>query len=354
MSEIRHPNENPENVSPSPGAHKPEVVKPREEDKQKLEHKTDNKQNTESGQSDKIRDAGSGALKAEEKNKLPVGNAINSGGINDPNLEKQKLSAKPSGNVTDTNKEVPDDRKKLQLEQEKKPEIRPENTNLHKKGKLEPDDGMNPDDRADQNSLYDSGILEPTIQYSSIEPKEPTKYLPTEKTGHFDGERGNSTFHPNDPKAQEVLQDYGQDGVDYHNGYPDFTPFSTHESPWGDVDSNVKIGHMTDQRENPSSEYGRRKDAHDPNADLGNFAQADNALADKLNSDNPDLKKLEGKDIENWRKANDLTWHEIPDGESMQLVPTDLHRACPHGGGASEQKYLQAMGNYWPEDLEDY
>lgn len=408
MSEIRHPNENPESVSPSPEAQKPEAVRPQEDDKQKLQPQTDNKQPTDAGQSGKRRDVGSDSqsrhpdgnlenvspssemkkpetahpqeddrqkLEPQADNrqglesgqsgkkgdassvspevdgntKLPKGKEIENKGLDDSNLENQKLSANPSAKEMETGKEAPDDNQKLQQGKEGIPE----KTNSPEGDKLKSDDWMDPDDRAYLNSLYDSGELVPTVQYSSIEPKEPTKHLPTEKTGSFDDERGNSTFHPNDPKAQEVLRNYGQDGVDYHNGDPDFTPFSTHDSPWGDVDSNVKIGHMTDQRENPSYEYGRRKDAHDPDADLGNFAQADNALAEKLNSENPD-RNLNGKDIEDWRKANGLTWHEIPDGESMQLIPADLHDACRHSGGVSEQRYLQAMGNYWPEDLEDY
>ncbi len=212
--------------------------------------------------------------------------------------------------------------------------------------KKESADWMSEKERAILDDMYESGDFDGVAsdgKYSDVEPQKGKDHLPTKKTGSFDGERGNSTFHPNSPDAQAILDQYGKDGVEYKNGKPDFLPFSTHSSPWGDVDSNVTIGHMTGNRTNPTSEYGRRKDAHDVNSDLGNYEQADNELASKMNKENPDL-ALTGKDIEKWRNDNDLTWHELPDGESMQLVPTDLHDACRHSGGKSEMNYRQAWG----------
>lgn len=36
------------------------------------------------------------------------------------------------------------------------------------------------------------------------------------------------------------------------------------------------------------------------------------------------------------------TWHHHQDGRTMQLVPTDLHRAISHTGGHAAQKALEA------------
>lgn len=60
------------------------------------------------------------------------------------------------------------------------------------------------------------------------------------------------------------------------------------------------------------------------------------------------LKKFVNRRSDN-KKANELagfpktpdgmTWHHHQDGKTMQLVPTDLHKACPHTGGVSTTKH---------------
>ena len=175
------------------------------------------------------------------------------------------------------------------------------------------------------------------------EPVHAEIHLP-DKSGTFDGERGNSDFVPSDQSALDMLQLFGRGSVAYRDGYPDFSPFSTHDSPWGSIDCQVEIGHMTDQRENPSFEYGSRPrgSSHDHSYDLGNFAQADNELLDRIKKSYPDATV---EDIVNYRKDNRLTWHECSDGKTMQLVPTEIHDACRHSGGVSEMKYRMAWGN---------
>ena len=169
-----------------------------------------------------------------------------------------------------------------------------------------------------------------------------TPHLPTEKTGSFSGERGNSDFTPKDAAAKAKLQEFGADHVSYKNGYPDFSPFTKiQDEKIGKVDGQVEIGHMTTHRQNPTSEFGRRTDSHDPTAELGNFSQADNELAKKLNAENGT--NLTGKDIAEMRERNQLTWHEVEDGKTMQLVPTEIHDACRHSGGVSVEKDLQRM-----------
>ena len=176
------------------------------------------------------------------------------------------------------------------------------------------------------------------------DPEHAALHLPTEKTGEFMGEPGNSEFIPRSSKALEKMSEYGQSVVEYVNGYPDFSPFTTYESEWGTIYGQVEIPHMTDQRQNPSWEYGRRPSgsSHDPNYDLGNFAQADNELFAQLKDLNPNLTV---NDIEAYRKEKGLVWHECADGKTMQLVPAEIHDACRHSGGVSEMKYRMAWGD---------
>ena len=175
------------------------------------------------------------------------------------------------------------------------------------------------------------------------EPERGKPHLPSE-SGVFSGERGNSAFTPYDQKVVDHMREYGQDYVEYRNNEVDFSPFTKHDSPWGLLDCEVEIGHMTDQRQNPSWEYGRRPAGagHDPNYDLGNFAQADNALLDRIRETNPNATM---DDVSDFIESNHLTWHECADGKTMQLVPTDIHDASRHSGGVSEMKYRMAMGN---------
>lgn len=219
------------------------------------------------------------------------------------------------------------------------------------KGKGNEYDYLSPKERADLNDLYNKGEIKPDIYTTSEVPKEPREHLPTQKTGTFEGERGNSAFYPNSPDAQNKMAEFDKDSVMYKNGDPDFSPFSVHDSPWGKADTNVEIPHMTDQRENPTWEYGSRPDGtkHDPNYDLGNFAQADNALSEKLSNANPEH-PVTPDEIEAWRKENGLTWHENTDGKSMMLVPTEIHNACPHSGGVAEMKTNMAYGSYEPAE----
>ena len=210
--------------------------------------------------------------------------------------------------------------------------------------------GNTPEERALLEEMYESGELEPTTIEESEIPSEPGEHNP-KNAGVFEGEPGESIFLPNDDKAREVLQKYGKGGVEYRNGDPDFTPFAQQDSPWGWRGSTVvEIPHMTDQRENPKLEDGRRPrgTSHDPRYDLGNFAQADNELRDVINKAIKP-RTVTSEQIVAWRKKEKLTWHEVDDGKTMMLVPSALHDKCPHSGGVSFMKMAQAYGNYNPE-----
>jgi hypothetical protein len=152
---------------------------------------------------------------------------------------------------------------------------------------------------------------------------------------------GTFNFKPNDEDALEIISEYGQNCIVYKNGYPDFTPFSIHDSCWGKIDTKVEIPHMTTARKNEQWEFGRRpkNSSHNPAFDIGNFSQADNEMAIKL--------VISSLEFEKFRKdaVPKLVWHECEDGKTMMLVPKSIHEKCPHSGGVSEMSYRMAWGD---------
>ena len=246
----------------------------------------------------------------------------------------------------DRSSEMPNDGKETPTEDDEPTEGADEP--VDENAKVGNDDGtdwertsLRPGEEAQLREMDETGEIDiPEENPNWQEPIHKEGHLPTDKTGTFEGDRGESAFHPNDDAALNKMNEVGRDSVDYQNGNPDFSPFTQYDTPYGKMDGQVEIPHMTDNRENPSWEYGRRPigTSHDPNYDLGNFAQADNALSEKMGNMTPEQ-------VEDYRKANNLTWHECPDGKTMQLVPTEIHDACRHSGGVSEQKYRQAMGD---------
>lgn len=136
--------------------------------------------------------------------------------------------------------------------------------------------------------------------------------LPKEN-GEWDGEIGNSKWMPKPdfiPKVinpenktwKQILDKYGIDGIEFKDGYPDFSKISKGE---------VKIDDFTDDRSS-------------------NFAQADEKLAEKWD--------CSPEEVEKWRKENGYTWHECENCKTMQLVPSEVHGNIPHSGGISEYK----------------
>lgn len=187
----------------------------------------------------------------------------------------------------------------------------------------------------------DLGVI--SINPNLADPVHNSTHIP-KTAGVFLSEPGNSEFRPNDSAIRKLIGEYSRETVDYINGEPDFSPFAVHDSPWGKIDCQVEIGHMTDQRENPPWEFGRRPNgtSHDPAYDLGNYAQADNSLLEIIHETNPDATI---EDVVAFRKDNNLTWHETADGKTMQLVPTKVNAAFPHSGGVSEMEYRMAWGD---------
>ena len=206
---------------------------------------------------------------------------------------------------------------------------------------------LNPENEAIIRDMDDNDEIDiPEVNPDWKEPKETEPHRPTFKSGEFEGERGNSAFYPKDHEVLDDMARFGQDHVDYVDNNPDFSPFAVHDTPWGEADSTVEIGHMTDQRKNPGIEGFRRPhgSSHDTRYDLGNFSQADNALTERIKARYPDS-NVTPELIEKYRTDQKLVWHECADGKTMQLVPEKIHNACRHSGGVSVEKRNMAYGD---------
>ncbi len=149
--------------------------------------------------------------------------------------------------------------------------------------------------------------------------------------GHYEGERGESTYIPSDSteageKAIEKLAEYGLDGIEYINAEPDFSECA---------EATVKVGHMTQNRQDCVDENGQYT--------YGNFSQADMKCAEQWNAEGKDGRSdWAARDVSDYRKENHLSWHERCDTETMDLVPQEIHSYFTHSGGVAECKARDA------------
>jgi len=145
-------------------------------------------------------------------------------------------------------------------------------------------------------------------------------FLP-ENGGEWSGEKGNSTWEPNRdeiPKRPpgnektwgEILDKYEIDGIEFEDGEPDFSTVS---------EGTVEIDDFTEDRN-------------------GNFTQADEKLAEQWTKEAKDGKEWSAQDVKDYRKENNLSWHERSDMKTLDLVPQEVHGNIPHSGGISVAK----------------
>lgn len=131
--------------------------------------------------------------------------------------------------------------------------------------------------------------------------------------GQWSGARGESDFVLKEPL---VLSDGTKiTKITYKNAVPDFSPYAKAE---------VKIT-MTKDR------YSIKKDGI-----VGNFEKADQALAEHWTKIKYKGKSWTAREIAQYRTDNKLTWHEMNNMESIQLVPTDVNSTFGHLGGVRE------------------
>ncbi|WP_282174695.1 HNH endonuclease [Vibrio diabolicus] len=126
-----------------------------------------------------------------------------------------------------------------------------------------------------------------------------------------DGEYIPQSKNPEGKTWSEILEEYDIESIPFKDGYPDFSEVA---------EETVEIDDFTENR------------------DL-NFAQADKATAEKWNEEGKDGRSdWKASEVKQYRKDNDLTWHECEDTKTLQLVPSEVHNNVPHSGGISEKK----------------
>lgn len=134
--------------------------------------------------------------------------------------------------------------------------------------------------------------------------------------GHWTGDRGESYFVLNEPielpDGTKITQIY------YQNAVPDFSPYAIAE---------VKIPNMSSER------YIKG----------GNFDQADAALAEywtNIKYNNRSIWTADDVKVFRENYPYRLTWHEMSNMESMQLVPYEVNNTFGHYGGVAEYKAM--------------
>lgn len=173
-----------------------------------------------------------------------------------------------------------------------------------------------------QDKLYNSEMKNKDVKadkyYSTY--SERIEHCPQKNSenGYFEGDRGESKYVPHSKEVQNELKKYNQDGIEYKNGVADFSKVS---------EAKVRISHMTSDRNN-------------------NFRQCDNTLAKQFNAQRKEGKtNWTPRDIKEYRKEHQLSWHEHNDGKTCYLVSQVIHTSCPHLGGVSECKKRDKQQN---------
>lgn len=140
--------------------------------------------------------------------------------------------------------------------------------------------------------------LEAVERYGRAIP--PGRRMPR-RHGEWDGTRGNSGWKSDKPEVNEITN--GQP-VPYRNGYPDYSRWSRGEVK---IDMTGKNGV---DRARADEVFAKQRGWTKPNGE-------------------PDTRQAA-----KYRQQNELVWHHVEDGRTMQLVPKPLND-IPHSGGAS-------------------
>lgn len=131
--------------------------------------------------------------------------------------------------------------------------------------------------------------------------------------GHWSGDRGESEYIYDRQKTIRISEDRyvtveAGTKVTYRNCVPDFSPYQ---------EAQVTIPSMTNSRSH-------------------NFNQADKALAELWTKNQYNGRSWTAQQVKAYRTSNGLTWHEMNNMESMQLVPTEVNAGFGHLGGVAE------------------
>ena len=134
----------------------------------------------------------------------------------------------------------------------------------------------------------------------------------------WEGIIGESKCKTNNEEVNRELAKYGLDGVDYKNAIPDegFKKCSEAVVSIKDFSSNRKR----------------------------NFNQAYNECAKKWNQENKYGKSdWTGRKVEDYKKDNNLVWHECSNRKECCLIKEAIHEAFSHSGGHKECKIYDEL-----------
>jgi len=141
------------------------------------------------------------------------------------------------------------------------------------------------------------------------------------------GRPGNSIWYPdaNDPNNRDLVRVIGKgNGVQFRNGYPDFSPWSVGRVNLGDMSGEASDFSEADKLFAKGVMEGTRKPPPGFTREDFIFRGEPKAAGTKA-----------------YRQSAGLTWHHHQGGKLMLLVPTDLHANVPHTGGASAARAAQ-------------
>lgn len=138
---------------------------------------------------------------------------------------------------------------------------------------------------------------------------------------------------------QHMLEKYQTDHVTYSHREPDFEPF---EQPFDEDDFNSfladKYGESADHRAVGTHEghvYLEHMDTQ--RGGDGTFKQANEMIADSLG--------VSTRDVQDYMKARNLTWHEVGDRHTVRAVPSEINQVFGHTGGIGIQKDMEALSS---------
>lgn len=191
-------------------------------------------------------------------------------------------------------------------------------------GRNEASENYNPDKRCEAILMdFDfKDVFNPDKRVDKISTElDPYNYIPKDGyRGNWEGEPGDSKYRPDENNeggppsgrdAMDALSAKEKDGIEYHDGEPDFSEVA---------EATVEIEGMSELRYGPD----------------GNFAKADQKLAEQYNDERHEGRNdWTARDIKNFRQYNLLTWHERQDCKSMDLLNRDIHQYFTHAGGVA-------------------
>lgn len=155
--------------------------------------------------------------------------------------------------------------------------------------------------------------------------------------GEWNGERGESTWIPEDESVRETIGKYGADGIEYHNGIPDFDKFSAFDIELNEDEFTEKNSHQfTTCNEGLADYFSDLSDqlagteCEDPleNSDYRN------AMMNIFKCDESELEDIQ-LHLNEYETPYGFTWHHSQIPGRMQLIPTEIHVSARHRGGQS-------------------